>query len=260
MPGISRTPSSSDFTRREAAIVAASRLIKDGDAVFIGQGLPVIASLLAKRNHARKSVIMHEYGVVDTDPPYALELAHSIFAEHAIYQGDMIDALGCFVYHSDIAILGAAQIDRFGNINTTTIGGYLKPKLRISGSGGGNDIGSLAPKLLVVMDKQDKNRFPEKVDYVTTPGYLEGNNERGNLNLPGSGPTAVVTDLGIYDFIKDSREMRLRSLQPGVSLSEVRLRTGWKIKVAKSVHRLMRPTNEEIKLLRSLDTEGIYLR
>ncbi len=257
----SSSGTSSSFSRREAAIITAARSISERDVVFVGQGLPVITALFAKRDHAPNCVVMHEYGVVDTDPPVSVELAHPLFAEKAIYLCDMIDALASLIYHIDVAFLGAAQIDRYGNVNTTTIGDYFNPTYRISGSGGANDIGSLAPDLVLVMDNQKASKFPEAVDYCTTPGYFGGSRKkRAELNLPGSGPNAVVTDLGVYRFEKKSGEMYLESLQSGVTLDEVRENTGWKIKVAKNLGVQPEPTEEEVQRLRALDPRKVYLR
>ena len=249
------------YSRREAAIVVASRFIHDHDVVFLGQGLPVIAALFAKRNHAPNCVIMHEYGVIDSDPPIAVELTHPLFAENATYLSDMIDALGSLIYHIDIAFLGAAQIDRYGNVNTTCIGDYFHPRRRISGSGGANDIGSLASRVVLIMDNQDADRFPTAVDYCTTPGYFNGSRrKRAELNLPGKGPEAVVTDLGMYRFSKGSGEMYLQSLQMNVTLDELKSRVGWKIKIARNLSFEPEPSEQEINLLRALDPRNVYLR
>jgi glutaconate CoA-transferase, subunit B len=246
---------------REAAIIAASRLISEGNVVFVGLGLPLISSLFAKRTHAEKCVIMNEYGVVDTNPEFAVELAHPLFAESALYLCDMVDALGCLIYHVDIAFLGAAQIDRYGNANTTTVGNYFHPKYRISGSGGGNDIGSLAPKSLLIMDNQSPSKFPERVDYVTTPGFLEGpRSSRKKYNLLGGGPEIVVTNIGLYRFSKSTGEVYLDSLHDGVSVESARKNTGWKLKTAKEIKIIPPPTLEEVSLLRSLDPRKVYLR
>jgi glutaconate CoA-transferase subunit B len=249
------------FTRREAAIIIASKFIRERDVVFVGQGLPVIAALFAKKSKAKQSIIMNEYGIVDTDPPIAVELAHPLFAETATYLCDMIDALACLIYHVDVAFLGAAQIDKYGNINTTTIGDYFNPKFRISGSGGANDIGSLARKVIVIMDNQNASKFPERVDYLTTPGFFRGpRSERKRLSLLGGGPEIVVTDLGIYRFSKKTGEMYLDSLQSCVTIDEVMENTGWCIKTAKRVGVQQPPTRDEINLLRSLDPRMVYLR
>ncbi len=246
---------------REAAVIAASKTIKDGDVLIVGQGLPVLAALFAKKSHAKGSVIMQEYGVVDTDPPYAVELAHPLLAETATYLCDMLDALTTLLYRANCAILGAAQIDRHGNVNTTTIGDYFHPKVRISGSGGANDIGSIASKFVVIMDNQNPSKFPERVDYNTTPGFFRGSrSERERLGLPGKGPEAVFTDLGVYRFSKQTGEMYLSALQPGATVKQVRQQTGWPMKTARVVARLPRPNVEEVSLLRQLDPRGVYLR
>ena len=256
-----KTDSSNDYTRREATIIAASRLVGDGDAVFVGQGLPVIVALYAKRHHAPNCVIMHEYGVVDTDPPVAVELAHPLFAEKATYLCDMIDALACLLHHVDIALLGAAQIDRYANVNTTTIGNYFSPKVRISGSGGANDIGSIAPRVALVMDRQSSDKFPTRVDYLTTPGNFYGSKKtRRDLSLPGGGVDAVVTDVGIYKASRTTGELVLDSLHSGVSFGEAREKTGWKLKTARKVSLIPAPSKEEVELLRSLDPRLVYLR
>ncbi len=248
-------------TAREAAVITAAKSIRDGDVVIVGQGLPVLAALFAKKSHARGSVIMQEYGVVDADPPYAVELAHPLLAETATYLCDMLDALTSLLYRVDCAMLGAAQIDRYGNVNTTAIGDYFRPKVRISGSGGANDIGSLARRFVVVMDKQNPSKFPERVDYNTTPGFFRGSrSERGRLGLPGKGPEAVFTDLGVYRFSARTGEMYLSSLQPGATIEQVRQQTGWKMKTAEVVGRLSRPSPEEVSLLRQIDPRGVYLR
>ncbi len=248
-------------TAREAAVIAAAKTIKDDDVVIVGQGLPVLAALFAKKDHAKGSVIMQEYGVVDMNPPYAVELAHPLLAETATYLCDMLDALTSLLYRADRAMLGAAQIDRYGNLNTTAIGEYFNPKVRISGSGGANDIGSLVRGFVVIMDRQNRSKFPEEVDYNTTPGFFRGSRRgRERLGLPGKGPEAVFTDLGVYRFSKRTGEMYLSSLQPGATIEQVKENTGWNIRTAKVVKHLPPPTFKELSVLRALDPRGVYLR
>ncbi len=248
-------------SRREAAVIYASKFIKDGDVVLVGQGLPVLAALFAKNHHARDCVIMHEYGVVDLDPPRAVELAHPLLAETATYLCDMLDALTSLLSRADCAFLGAAQVDRYGNVNTTTIGDYFRPKVRISGSGGANDIGSIVRKSVIIMDGQERAKFPERVDYNMTPGYFRGSrSDRDRLGLPGKGPEAVVTDVGVYRFAPKTGEMYLSGLQPGATVEEAREKTGWRLKVAKGAAGVKPPTAEETNLLRSLDPRKVYLR
>ncbi len=248
-------------TRREAAVIAASKFIGGADVVVVGQGLPVMAAIFAKKTHARDCVIMHEYGVVGMDPPVAVELAHPLLAETATYLCDMLEALTTLLYRVDCAFLGAAQIDRFGNVNTTSIGDYFRPEVRISGSGGANDIGSLAAKSVIIMDGQERSKFPERVDYNTTPGFFRGSRkERDRLGLLGRGPEALVTDVGIYRFSRTTGEMCLSALQPGASEEEAKRKAGWELKVAKKLVRLKPPTTEETALLRALDPRKVYLR
>ncbi len=249
------------FSKREAVVISASKFIKDGDVVLVGQGLPVLTALFAKKHHAKDCVIMHEYGVVDLDPPRAAELAHPLLAETATYLCDMLDALTSLLSRADCAFLGAAQVDRYGNVNTTTIGDYFRPKVRISGSGGANDIGSIVQESVIIMDGQDRAKFPEKVDYNTTPGYFRGSRrERDRLGLPGRGPEAVVTDVGVYRFAPKTGEMYLSGLQPGATVEEAREKTGWSLRVAKGAAGIEPPTRDETRLLRSLDPKRIYLR
>ncbi len=252
---------SAKYTKREATIIAASKYIGNGNIVFVGQGLPVITSLFAKRTHAKDSVIMHEYGVVDTNPPIAVELAHPLLAETAMYLCDMVDALACLIYNIDIALLGAAQVDRFGNVNTTTIGDYFHPRVRISGSGGANDIGSLAPRFLLIMDSQNASKMPRNVDYNTTPGFFSGSRAtRRQLGLVGGGPLGLVTDLGIYKFSRGTGEMYLEAVHTGISVEQVRANVDWKIRVSRELKVIPAPTEEELNLLRSLDPRKVYLR
>lgn len=256
-----RDASTDGYTAREAAVISTAKYVKDRDVIVVGQGLPVLAALFAKKSHAKNCVIMHEYGVVDMDPPYAVELAHPLLAETATYLCDMLDALTSLLYRVDCAFLGAAQIDRYGNVNTTSIGNYFKPRTRISGSGGANDIGSLASKFVIVMDKQNASKFPEMVDYNTTPGFLRGaGRERERIGLPGKGPEAVFTNLGIYRFSARTGEMYLSSLQPGATIEQVQESTGWKIRTRRSIERLKPPSNQELSLLRSIDPRGVYLK
>ncbi|MEM3828588.1 MAG: CoA-transferase [Conexivisphaerales archaeon] len=162
--------------------------------------------------------------------------------------------------YGEYAFLGAAQIDIYGNINTTVIGPYDKPNVRLPGSGGGNDFGSLCWKTIILM-KQDKQRFVKKLDFITTPGYLTGKAAREKAGLPrDTGPWRVVTQLGIYGFDDQDKKMTLLSVHPGVSIKDVQENSGFPIKVSKKVDITPEPTNEELKMLRSLDPYKVVLR
>jgi len=157
----------------------------------------------------------------------------------------------------DVGFLGGAQIDKFGNINSTVIGEYGRPKVRLPGSGGACDIASLAERTIVITPHQ-KRRFPEKVDFITSPGFLGGKQQRKDLGLPGQGPEAVITDLGVLEF-DEIGEMFLASLHPGMSIDAVKERTGWDIKISSELKTTAPPTEEELRVLRELDPDGIYL-
>jgi len=149
----------------------------------------------------------------------------------------------------EVGFLGGAQIDRFGNLNTTVIGDYLKPKVRLPGSGGACEIAVLARKVIVVIP-HSRRAFPERVDFITSPGFLGGGAERARLGLPGGGPDAVITDLGVLRFDQETREMVLASLHPGATLDAVRAQTGWPLRAASPLGVTQPPSAEELRVLR----------
>jgi glutaconate CoA-transferase subunit B len=158
----------------------------------------------------------------------------------------------------DLGILGAAQVDRHGNINSTTIGNYHHPQVRLPGSGGGNDIGSSSGRL-VIMTKLERKRFVSKLDYLTTPGYLEGGGLRKEAGLVGGGPVAVITDKCIFRFNERAKELVLDSLYPGVTVADVKRELSWEVKLSHRVKMTEPPSKEEVKLIRSLDSSGFVL-
>ncbi|MFQ5793190.1 MAG: CoA-transferase subunit beta, partial [Acidobacteriota bacterium] len=161
----------------------------------------------------------------------------------------------------DVGFLGAAQIDRFGNLNTTVIGSdYSRPRVRLPGSGGAAEIAWLAKKTVIIL-AQDKKKFPEKIDFVTSAGYLEGRDSRKRLRAPGRGPERVITNLGVYGFGDESGEMVLEKRHPGVSLDEIRASVSWRLRVAEPLGTTELPGADELRLLREeLDPRGIYLK
>lgn len=249
-----------NWTPREVLILEASKEIRDGDVVFVGHGLPVIIALHAKKTHAPRSVIVHEYGVVGANPRYAVEMMHPIFSENAIQYCDMIEALGYLIYHVNVAILGAGQIDKYGNVNTTLSHDEKGNAVRISGSGGANDICSLVSKFVLIMDKQNPSKLVEKVEYITSPGFLDGGQSRELLGLPGGGPSRVYTNLGIYEFDKQTKEMVISKTLPEVRVEDVRKSTGWSIKVAERLGKVKPPQSRAVRTLRKLDPYRVFLR
>lgn len=248
-------------TRQEIMAVAAAREIRNGEVAFIGTGLPMVAAYLAKATHASEAVLVFESGIVDARPR---ELAEGV--------GDLRLLVGCVkstgLYYAlsllqggfiDIGFLGAAEVDQFGNLNSTAIGEYRRPTVRLPGSGGANDIGSLARRL-VIMVPHERRRLVPRVQYLTTPGFLDGPGARERVGLRGEGPTRVITDLAVLDFDPASKRMRLATLHPGVTVEEVEARTGFPLLRAPGLGETPPPSAEEIRLLRErIDPEGMYI-
>lgn len=242
-----------EYNIKEQMIVAAAREIKDDDIIYAGVGLPNVAVLLAKFRQAPNATIFFETGIVRTEP---CVLGIGIDTLSTQYRADMLTDIlyvNSFAQRGffSLGFLGGGQIDRYGNINATCTGGYRRPTLRYPGSGGGCEIASLCKNVIVVID-QKKIRFPERVDFITAPGYLDGNpgaREEAGL-LPGTGPVKVVTNLGIYGF--QDREMVLQSIhsRAGVTMEDIRANTGWDIRIADDLKETAPPTEEELEVLR----------
>jgi glutaconate CoA-transferase subunit B len=253
-----------DYTIKEQMIVSAAREIQDQDIIYAGVGLPNVAVLLAKFSHAPNANIVYETGIIRKEP-CILGLGIDTLSTH--YLSDMLTDV--FYINSlaqrgffTIGFLGGGQIDRHGNINSTCTGDYLKPSLRFPGSGGGCDIACLCKNVIIVIE-QKRYRFPERVDYVTGPGYLDGKEgSREKLGLPpDTGPKKVVTNLGIYYF--EQGEMILDSIHSGagITLDDIRANTGWDIQVSDDLKATVPPTKEELRLLREkVDPEQKFIK
>jgi glutaconate CoA-transferase, subunit B len=251
-----------DFTMQELMAVAAAREIQDGEKVIIGTGLPLLGAFLAQKTHAPNMVAIYESGAIDCKPlvtPFSV--ADSVLTPGSAMQGGLIEGLG--IVHAgdiDVGFLGGAQIDKYGNLNTHVIGDYYKPKVRFAGSGGSNDIGAGCKRTIIMMLHQ-KQRFPAKVDFVTTPGYFNGAGEREKMNFLGGGPSVVVSTMGILRFHPKTREMYLESYHPGTTVEQIKANTGWDLKIADHVKETERPTPALIKILREeLDPTGVFLK
>ncbi len=251
----------SDVTRQEIMAVAAAREIKDGEVAFIGTGLPMVAAYLAKFTHAPSSVLVFESGIVDARPK---ELATGV-GDFRLLNG-CVKATGLYYALSllqggfiDIGFMGGAEVDQYGNLNSTAIGGYARPTVRLPGSGGANDIGSLAGRIVIMMPHEPRRLVP-RVQYLTTPGFLDGPGGRERAGLRGEGPTRVITDLAVLDFEPRSKRMRLLSVHPGVTPEEVQSRTGFPLLRAETVGETPAPSAEQAAILRQrVDPEGIYI-
>ena len=203
--------STEPYSSTELLACVAAHMLEDKKSVFVGTGLPMIAAMLAQRTHAPNLLLFFEAGGIGPEMPVLpISVGDSRTFYHAVAASSMHDSMSMAqAGYIDYGFLGAAQIDRYGNINTTVIGPYEHPKVRLPGSGGANDVGTLCNKTIIIM-RQDKHRFLEKIDFLTTPGYLDGFDSREKTGLPiGSGPYRVITQLGVYGFDDESKQMKL---------------------------------------------------
>jgi glutaconate CoA-transferase, subunit B len=248
-----------DVTPEERMAVTASRLLQDHRVVFAGVGMPLLASGLARRRQAPHLTIVLEGGIIGTQLRPG-QLPISTNEMRAAYGAPMLtDITDIFLYAQrgffDYGFLGAAQVDRYGNINTSFIGDPDAPKVRLPGSGGAADIISLCHEIFIVTSHEQR-RFVDRVDFVTSPGYLTGGDSRRAAGLTAGRLSAVVTDLALLDFEPQTRHMRLIALQPGVSVAAVQEATGFPLLVADTIGELPEPTPQELGLLRELSAQG----
>ncbi|WP_406381696.1 CoA-transferase subunit beta [Streptomyces sp. NBC_01618] len=239
----------------EVMTVAASRILEDHKVIFAGIGQPLVAAALARRRQAPNLTVVLEGGMIGIDlmpgelPDSTNEMRAAVGAEMVTSATDifLLAQRGFF----DYGFLGAAQVDMYGNVNTSVIGHHDRPSTRLPGPGGGNDIASLCNQTVIVTN-HELRRFVEKVDFVTSPGYLTGGDSRRSAGLRHGGPSWVVTDLACMDFDEETRRMRVRHLQPGVTLAQVRAATGFELLVADEVTTLEPVTEGELSVLRRL--------
>lgn len=248
-----------EYTDTELMITRAALELQNDDTVLVGVGVPNLACNFAKRTHAPDLQMIYESGTVDSNPDtLPLSIGDPVLATGARSIVPMYEGFGRYLQAGriDVGFLGGAQIDKFGNINSTVIGDYEDPTVRLPGSGGACEIASNAQRTLVIAPHQ-KRRFPADVDFVTSPGYIDGREGREELGLRG-GPEAVITDMAVMEF-DESGEMYVETLHPGVTRDEVQAATGWKIRFADDVTETPTPDAEEIRLIREeLDPDGIY--
>ena len=253
-----------DYALDELMVVEASRYIDDGDTVLVGTGLPMVASLLAQRSQAPRMCYIVETGPIAPEViPTPISVSDPRVMYRAVRLGSLLDALGGVLQRglADVAFLGGAQIDQYANVNSTVIGDYTSPKVRLPGSGGANDLASHARKILIIT-RHERRRFPERCDYITSPGYIDGPDGRRNAGLPVAYPDiVVVTDLTVMAIDKAEGRLRVEKLMPGVSLDQVRENTLFEPLVAAEVVTVDPPTQRELRILREeVDPEGVYLK
>jgi glutaconate CoA-transferase subunit B len=248
-----------DYSPTEMMAVIAARTLEDGRSVFVGTGLPMIAAMLAQRTHAPKLLIVFEAGGIGPRvPTLPISVGDSRTFYQAVAASSMHEVMSLSqAGYLDYGFLGAAAIDRYGNINTTVIGDYAAPKVRLPGSGGANDVGSFCWQTIVIM-RQEKRRFAHKVDFLTTPGYLTGPGAREAAGLPaGSGPYRVITQLGVYGFEEASKLMQLLAVHPGITVEQVQAESEFEILLAPQIATSVPPTPEERALLHEIDPMGM---
>ena len=251
------------YSSSELMIVNAARLLKNGDVVFVGVGQPNLACNLAKRTHAPDLVMIYEAGVIGAEPSrLPLSIGDPTLVSGALSVVSMYDIFTNYLQRGnvDVGFLGGAQIDKYGNINATVIGSdYAHPKVRLPGSGGAQEIAAWANRCYIMTPHQ-KRRFPERVDFLTSAGYLDGLGGRTSAGLRGRGPVGVVTDLG-YMEPDDTGELVLTALHPGKTARQAIENTGWPLKVAANLHITEPVTEKELAILREeLDPSGIYTK
>jgi glutaconate CoA-transferase subunit B len=247
---------------RELIICTASHLMTDGTTAFVGTGIPMLAGMLAQRTHAPDLVVVFEFGGTGAQ---LTKLPHGVGDSRTFHRAVAASGI-CDVMEAaqrgfiEYGFLGAAQIDMYGNLNTTVIGNYWPPKVRLPGSGGANDIGSNCWKVIAIMGQHGPKQFVKKLDFLTTPGYLAGPGAREAAGLaPNCGPYRVVSNLGVMGYDEKSKRMTLLETFPGVSVEEIVKNTEFELLVVPEVTTIREPTDQELKLLREeIDPDKLY--
>jgi glutaconate CoA-transferase subunit B len=243
-----------DYTLREMMAIAAAREIRDGDIVFCGTGISMLAAMAAKHISAPNSVIFFETGAVDSMlEEVPLAVADSRVMYRTAVNGSLADSFGLmqnrFTGKRVVGIMGAAQIDRFGNLNSTVIGAYDSPRVRFSGSGGACDVASFVNRTIIFM-QHEKRKFVKKVDYVTSPGWLTGPRAREKTGLPPGGPVRVITDKAVMGFDAETREMYLKYFYPGITPREILDNMAFEADITRAAA-MPPPSPEELDILRN---------
>jgi len=252
-----------DFSADEMMASVAARELADGEVVFVGIGLPNLACNLARATHAPNLVLIYESGAVGATPSrLPVSIGDPALVTGSLMVCGMADVFQCFLQNGriEVGFLGGAQVDRWGNINTTVIGEYAHPKVRLPGSGGATEIAAHARRTLIVA-KLGPRTFPEQVDFVTSPGHRYRGTPRSEFRMPGQGPVTVITDKGVLEADGKSGELVLTALYPGVSAADVRAGVGWKLTARTTLREIAPPTARELQLLREvLDPNRLYLK
>jgi glutaconate CoA-transferase, subunit B len=258
-----------EYTAKELMVVCAARQIQDGENVFVGMRLPLIAFALAKRTHAPNAIGLFEVGILRDTP--AAELLYTMGdpanISGALWATRMVNLMGLMAAGEvNLGFIGGAEVDRYGNLNTSLIGDWQQPSVRLPGSGGGADIASLSHRLAIIM-QHDRHRLRERVDFVTSPGYgypdahgPAGKAWRERVGLPRGGPSALITTLALFTFDPATGEALLQSYHPGTTIEQVQEQTGWPLRLAPDCAETIPPSEEELKVIREVDPQGVWTR
>ena len=250
----------SSFTPSELMTVNAARLLRQADVVFVGVGLPNLACNLALRSHAPDLLMIYEAGVIGAQPSrLPLSIGDPTLVSGALSVCSMYEVFAYYLQRGYVSVgfMGGAQIDRFGNVNATVIGDYTHPKVRLPGSGGSMEIAAWADRTYLITPHQPR-RFPERVDFRTSAGFLGGRADRQAAGLRGGGPAAVVTDLGVLEP-DETGELVLTAVHRGVDPTQAQEKTGWPLKIAADLRVTDPPSEVELRILNELDPHRIYL-
>lgn len=245
----------SNFSTDEIMTIAASRELAGARSCFVGIGLPSIAANLARSLHASGLVLVYESGTIGAKPTrLPLSIGDGELARTADVVVSVPEIFNYWLQPGriDVGMLSGAQVDRFANLNTTVIGSYERPEVRLPGAGGAPEIATACPRTIIVM-RQSKRTFVENLDYLTTVGFGDGTGARARLGMPGAGPSVLISDLGIFRPDVETCEMNLTSIHPGVNVADVRDATGWALKVSGELVETAKPTDEELDCLRRLN-------
>jgi glutaconate CoA-transferase, subunit B len=251
-----------EYTTEELMVVAAAREIQNHEVVFVGMRLPMLAFGVAKKLHAPNAVGFFECGIVRDEP--SEELLYTMGDPPNIAGASWCTSTNHLMFLMqqgliDIGFIGGAQIDKYGNVNTSYLGDINQPTVKLPGSGGAADIACLSKRLLVIMS-HEKRRLVDKVDYITSPGFGSGQNWRKQSGLPRGGTSSLITNLAILKPDDETKELHIQSIHPGVSEDKVKDHTGWDIQISPNVSSTPPPTKEELDVLRSIDPRGFWTK
>lgn len=252
-----------DYKLTELMVVRCAKEIKDGEVVFVGVGLPIVVAAYAFATHAPNMIMFTEGGAIRATPPKGLAITvddPALFTEADATFGMLATMAALQRGEVDVAFIGGAQIDKYGNINSSGVGNWAEKEkwTYFAGSGGANDMATSGKRVLAIMP-QDRKKFVERVDYITTPGYLNGPGEREKLGMIGGGPKCVVSTMGVYRFDDVTKEMYLVEYFPGQSVEKIKANCAWDLKVSPNIIETSPPSAEEVKILRNIDPTGFYL-